>query len=301
MNGINIIEKRKIFLSVAALFVFASIVSIFSFGFKQGIDFVGGSLWHVKFAESAEIDETVLRENLASAGIVEVIVTREFDFGGFIVKMREISEEEHQIALASLREKFGEVKELRFEVIGPTIGRELRRNSLTAFALVIVSIALFVAFSFRKVSHPVASWKYGVVALATLFHDAIIPAGLFALLGYSYGVEIDTNFIIALLVIMAYSINDTIVVFDRIRENLLLSRRDADFSLVVNNSVNQTFARSINTSLTLIFILFAFYFLGPASLQNFILALLVGIIFGTYSSIFVASPLLVVWHNFGKR
>lgn len=297
----SIIENRKIFLGIAGFLVLASIFSVFYFGFKQGIDFVGGSLWHVKFAEIDEIDEVGLRASLTGAGIAGTIITRESDLGGFIVKMREISEGEHRVILASLREKFGEIEELRFEVIGPTIGHELRRNSLTAFALVIVSIVLFVSFSFRKVSYPVVSWKYGVITLATLFHDAVIPAGLFALLGYAYGIEIDTNFIIALLVIMAFSVNDTIVVFDRIRENLLLSRRDADFSLIVNNSVNQTIARSVNTSLTLVFMLLALYFLGPASLQNFILALLVGITFGTYSSIFVASPLLVVWHNSKKR
>src|SRR3989344_5461976 len=244
----DIIGNRKIFLTIAGLFVFASIISVSIFGFKQGIDFAGGTLWHFVIKTQGMSDADI-RITFAEAKVTELVLTGDLEFGGYIARMRDISESEHQAILSALRGKFGEVEELRYEAIGPSIGRELRRNAFIALGLVIIAIALFVAFAFRKVSHPVSSWKYGIVALITLCHDVILPVGLFALLGSIYGIEIDTNFIVALLVVIAFSVNDTIVVFDRIRENLLLSRRDADFALTVNNSINQTMARSINTSL----------------------------------------------------
>jgi len=297
---IDVIGKRNIFLSVAMFVVILSLFSVFYFGFQQGIDFVGGTLWHF-VPEKGNISESEARTVFSEAGINEVVLTADIELGGYIVRFREISESEHQQILSSLREKFGEIKELRYGAIGPSIGNELRRKALISLGFVMLAIAMFVAFSFRKVSYPVSSWKYGIVTLATLVHDVALPAGVFALFGYLYGVEIDTNFIVALLVVLAFSVNDTIVVFDRIRENLLLSRRDVEFASVVNNSVNQTFARSINTSLSFIIVLLSLYFLGPATLQNLILAILIGVASGTYSSIFVASPLLVAWYNLGQN
>ncbi len=166
---------------------------------------------------------------------------------------------------------------------------------------VILGISFYVAFAFRKVYQPVSSWVYGLITLLTLFHDVVIPAGLLALLGHYARIEIDSNFVVALLVVMGFSVHDTIVVFDRIRENLLLDRGKTAFSELVNRSINQTMARSVNTSLTLIFVLLAIYFVGPISLHYFVLTLLVGVTTGIYSSIFVASPLLVIWHNRNRR
>jgi len=161
--------------------------------------------------------------------------------------------------------------------------------------LVLLGISLYIAFAFRRVSRPVSSWKYGIITLLTLFHDALIPAGLMALLGWLYGAEVGINFIVAILVVMGFSVHDTIVVFDRIRENIQLEKNsNSGFAELVNKSVLQTFARSINTSLTLVLVLLALYFLGADSLRNFILIILVGVVVGTYSSIFVASPLLVL-------
>ncbi len=167
--------------------------------------------------------------------------------------------------------------------------------------MVLVGISLYVAFAFRKVSRPISSWKYGIITLVTLFHDVSIPAGFLVVLGKLKGVEIDTNSLVALLVIMGFSVHDTIVVFDRIRENLLLDRGRSDFGTVINNSVNQTMARSINTSLTLFLVLIALFIFGPITLKYFILTLLIGTIAGAYSSIFVASPLLQVWQKFSER
>ena len=161
-----------------------------------------------------------------------------------------------------------------------------------------LGISLYIAFAFRKVSYPIKSWKYGIITLITLFHDVIIPAGLLAVLGRRLGIEIDTNFVVALLVVMGFSVHDTIVVFDRIRENLLLQKNRLDLPVIINNSVNQTFVRSINTSLTLILVLLALFFFGPVTLKYFILTILVGTTVGTYSSIFVASPLLLYRSSF---
>jgi preprotein translocase subunit SecF len=191
----------------------------------------------------------------------------------------------------------GTVREVQFNSVGPSIGSEIVRKSWWAIALVSLSIVSFIAFAFRHVSKPVASWKYGVVAIVTLIHDVIIPTGLFAYLGYARGAEVGVFFIVAILATLGISINDTIVVFDRIRENLRLNEeqhKGESFKDVVWNSVIQTLARSINTSLTVVIMLVALFILGPESTKDFSLVLIVGMIAGTYSSVLLASPLLVL-------
>ena len=212
-----------------------------------------------------------------------------------------MSELSHQDFLRRLKTQYGEVSELSFESIGATIGSELTRKALWAFVINLVAISLYIAYAFRKVSYPVSSWKYAAITLITLFHDALIPVGLFAFLGHYLGVEADINFIVAVLVVIGFSVHDTIVVFDRIRENLRLSPSKTDFGELVNRSINETFARSVNTTLTLVIVLVTLFILGAVSLKYFILAILVGTIAGTYSSIFVASPLLVVWQKLAKK
>lgn len=284
-NTMEIIRNKKIYLSIAGILVVASLASIFVFGFKQGIDFVGGTLWQIKLDTSKE----QLQEFFPNA-----IITSQPSTDSFLLRMPELSEEEHQTLLQQLKDEFGQVGELRFESIGPAIGQELRERSILAFLFVLLAISLYIAFVFRKVSYPVSSWKYGVITLITLFHDAIIPLGAFALLGQLINVEVDTTFVVAILVVLGFSVHDTIVVFDRIRENLKMQKKDSDFDQLVNQGVNQTIARSINTSLTLIIVLLAMFFLAAPSLKFFVLAILLGTIVGTYSSIFVASPLLTV-------
>lgn len=190
-----------------------------------------------------------------------------------------------------------EIIEKRFESIGPVIGQELKRKSLWAIILVLIAIVLYIAWVFRKVSRPIASWRYGVVAIVALFHDLLIVLGIFSFLGHFYGVEIGLPFVAAILTILGYSVNDTIVVFDRTRENLISGCGEESFGEVVNQSLNQTITRSVNTSLTTLFVLLAIFMFGGASLKDFIIALMLGVIFGTYSSIFVASPLLVEWEK----
>ncbi len=295
---INVIGHKRVFLSISGLLVIASVIVIAVFGFRPGIDFVGGTLWQIKFSDSAISRETLAESLKTKLQREDAIITTEGG-GSFLIRTLEVSEADHQKYLEQIKTELGAAEELRFETIGAAVGGELRRRAIWAFVLVLLAISLYIAFAFRKVSRPVSSWKYGVITLVTLFHDALIPAGLFALLGRFLNVEMDTNFIVAILVVMGFSVHDTIVVFDRIREHLRVSGfgGKTDFNTLVNNSVNQTMARSINTSLTLILVLIALYFLGAPNLGYFVLTIGIGTIVGTYSSIFVASPLLTLWRK----
>ncbi|MEK7149746.1 MAG: protein translocase subunit SecF [Patescibacteria group bacterium] len=310
---INIIGKSKIFLLISLILVIVGVVAVVVLGLKPGIDFKGGTLWQVKIitdnrpqvAEQSSLRGTQQTTNdlkkffISDLGLKDAVVYPS-DNQSYLIRIQDISEDVHQKYLGVLKSKFNGVEELKFESIGPAVGGELKKKAFWAIGLVLLGISLFVSYAFKKVSYPVKSWKYGVITLITLFHDVVIPAGLLAILGWKFGVEVDTNSIVALLVIMGFSVHDTIVVFDRIRENLMLSRSGANFSEIVNNSINQTLARSINTTLTVILMLLAMFFFGPATLKYFILTILVGIVAGTYSSIFVASPLLTMWEKSGK-
>ena len=195
----------------------------------------------------------------------------------------------------------GVIEEMRFESIGPVIGQELQDKSVKAILSVLIAIVLYIAWAFRKVSKPVSSWKYGVTAIIALAHDVIIPTGIFAVLGHLFGIEIDILFVTALLTILGFSVNDTIVVFDRTRENLARDHHKHDFDWIVNKSVNETIRRSLFTSLTTFLVLFAIYLYGGETIKYFVLALMIGVVVGTYSSIFLASPLLVVWEKWSRR
>ncbi|MBI2279032.1 MAG: protein translocase subunit SecF [Candidatus Brennerbacteria bacterium] len=302
----NLIKYKNIFLGFSGALVAVSAAALLAFGLVPGADLTGGTRWQVKFAQNVsasavvEILKAAGADSSAQAGAAATINEE----GVVTIRLGPIDEPLHaayQTALGAL----GEVSELNFSSIGSTVGAELRRKAVYAVLFVLLGISLYIAWAFRKVSAPVKSWKYGAVTLATLFHDVAIPTGLLAALGAWKGIEIDTNFIVALLVVMGFSVHDTIVVFDRIRENLLNLRAGrrvdsggagkqsgADFAEVINASVRETFTRSVNTSLTLVVVLFALIIAGPSSLFYFTLVILVGTVVGTYSSIFVASPLL---------
>jgi len=223
---------------------------------------------------------------------------------GAVLRFRETDEATHQnivkILAAEAEKNKIQFEERRFSSIGPTIGAELKQKSIKAIIIVLLGISLYIAWAFRKVSQPISSWRYGVVTLIALFHDLIIPIGLFVYLGRFYGVEVGANFIVALLVILGFSVHDTIVVFDRIRENLKRYSQ-LSFMPLVSQSIRETIIRSLNTSLTVLLTLAALYVFGGESLKYFVLALMVGIFSGTYSSIFIAAPLLVTWFNILKK
>lgn len=296
----DIIVNKKIFFSSSGFLVVLSIILALVFGLRQGIDLAGGASWKIKIPDQG-ISEQAVADLLTSqtdlsrpgGGYQNISVRQEVDV--FTIRLPDIKEEDHQKYLAALKERFSGAEELSFESIGPSVGGELRRRSFWAAGLVLLGISLYVAYAFRKVSRPVNSWKYGLITLLTLAHDVIIPIGLLAFLGWWKAIEIDTNFIVALLVIMGFSVHDTIVVFDRIRENLLVYRGGKKLAEIINLSIKETFVRSVNTSLTLVLVLLMLLFFGPEALFYFILTVLVGTIVGTYSSIFIASPLLLVW------
>ncbi len=286
-----IIKHKNIFLTISAIIVTLSIIAIGVFGLKMGIDFKGGALEEVSYT-TARPDITKVTDSLATAGFKDALV-QPTGADGFLVKVRALSEPEHQALLKSLTVGSSVAAEKSFNSIGPSVGNELKRKAITAMIAVIIAIILFIAYAFRKVSKPVSSWRYGLIAIVTLVHDVAIPSGVFALLGHFRGAEVDTLFVVALLTVLGLSVSDTIVVFDRIRENLR-SAGGASFSETVGKSLSQTFTRSINTSLTVILVLLSLFFFGPETTKNFSLVLVVGMFFGTYSSIFVASPILVL-------
>lgn len=288
---LSIIPHKKIFLIVSGALVAASVLALVAWGLKLDIDFTGGSLWEVRFENTPPSSAEVLAA-LADYKIEPAIFQPVGD-KGLIMKFRSVNENTHEAMKRELA-IIGPMEELRFDSIGPTIGRELQNKSLKAIGYVLVLIVAYIAWAFRKVSRPVSSWKYGLIAVVALTHDVIIPAGVFAALGRFYGIEVGSFFVTAMLTVMGFSVHDTIVVFDRIRENLRRRAAD-DFSVTINNSVNETLARSINTSLTVLLVLLAIYFLGGVTIKYFALALILGVFFGTYSSIFVAGPLLAYW------
>ena len=293
----TIIGIRKVTYTISGILVGASLLALGFWGLKLGIDFTGGSLVEIEFVGSRPENSAIL-EKLKEAGIESTVIQPTGERGA-LLRFKDVSEEQHQAILLSLS-SLGELREKRFDSIGPTIGRELRRKSLWAISLVLVMIVLYVAWAFRKVSKPISSWKYGIAAIMALFHDIAIPTGVFAFLGKYHGVEVDTLFVTALLTILGFSVHDTIVVFDRIRERLLKSKGEG-FENIVEGSIRSTIERSINTSLTVIIVMAILYFLGGASTKFFSLAILIGVFFGTYSSIFIASALLVSWNKRSEK
>ncbi|OIP66484.1 MAG: protein translocase subunit SecF [Candidatus Yonathbacteria bacterium CG10_big_fil_rev_8_21_14_0_10_43_136] len=292
-----IVTYRKIFFTISIIAIAISFYAMATKGFNAGIDFKGGSIIEVSYlpvGASAQVgdkqrpDIETLTKALNETGFEgsRIQMAGENDV---IVKTRALSEEDRQKLTSTIAFSGFTMEEKKFSSIGPTIGAELRTKAWYAIALVILGIVLFIAYAFRHVSEPIPSWKYGMITTATLLHDIIVPAGVFVWLGK----EVDSLFVIALLAIMGLSVHDTIVVFDRIRENLKLKISN-DFATTVGTSLRQTFTRSINTSVTTMLVLGTLYFFGPTSTKDFSLILWLGIAVGTYSSVFIASPLLVL-------
>ena len=296
-----IVKHRKIFYTLSGILVVGAILSLFIFGLKPSIDFTGGSLIDVSFSGNtpsiAEVSGVLNNLQFGDASIRP-------SGDGFILRLKEISQTENDSIIQglSMAGKYSPV-EKTFSNIGPVLGKEALQKAWISIVLVLLAIVLFVAFAFRKVSRPVSSWIYGLVTVLALLHDVIVPTGIFSLLGHFYGFEADTLFVTALLVILGFSVHDTIVVFDRIRENLHKNENygnKKDFETIVGESINETFVRSINTSLTVLLAIFVLYIFGPSTIKDFTLVLLVGIFVGTYSSIFIGSTLLVTindWKN----
>lgn len=294
-----IVAYRKLFLALSVLIVLAAVGSIAVFGLKFGIDFTGGTLAEITYTQPTS--RTVVEEALNPLGLGAYSLRASND-ASFIVRTRDLNTTERGVLLMALENTGATVD--RFTEVGPTIGNELRRKAFVSLALIALMIALYVAFAFRSVSKPVSSWVYGFITILILVHDIIIPAGVFAYLGYAFGAEVDVLFVTALLVVLGYSVNDTIVVFDRIRErlhiNTQMNRRES-FDITVGTALSETYARSINTSFTTFVVLVALYWFGGAATMYFALMLIAGVLAGTYSSLFIAAPLLVAINEFKNK
>lgn len=308
------LKFRTIYYIFSGILVGASIAALALFGLNLGMDFTGGTLLEItvtpkEAGRTADIEQWLEASTEPKIGDARVQETGD----GFLIRLRALSEQEHEQVITLIQNGAqtyaktaglaGDVKisEQRFESIGPTIGKELQGKAFMQLALVIIAIVLYVAWAFRHVgkvkSEKGLTWKFAIVAIIALIHDVSITLGVFAVLGRFLDVEIDTSFIAAILLVLGYSVNDTIVVFDRIRENLIRHRFENDLAVIINKSVSETMVRSLNTSLTTLLVLFALLFFGGASTFYFVLALTIGIGVGTYSSIFLAAPLLYDWER----
>ena len=315
-----VVTYRKVFYTISGLLVIASFVALFVWGLKPGIDFTGGTLIEVAYTSPHTEEGSVTLSSIQSgrpaqedvaAGLAKIDATASIRASGadeYIVRMKAIDQAEKEIVMQALSLDGKYMTTLKaFDSIGPVLGAEARRKAYASIILVILGIVLYITFAFRKVSEPVQSWKYGLVAIVALVHDIIIPTGVFSVLGHFKGYEVDTLFVTALLVILGFSVHDTIVVFDRVRENLKHAAGGAghgnkkSFAHIVGESVSQTFTRSINTSMTTLIALVVLYILGGSITEHFSLALIIGIAVGTYSSVFIGSPLLVTIENWSKK
>jgi len=292
-----ITRNKSFFIALSVFFVVASIIALALFGLPLGIDFKGGSQLQVNYPNGRPGIETI-KTTLAALPDAVVQPTGE---SGVIIKTHTITEVEKNAVIATLAST-DTVTESSFTTIGPSVGAELKQKAVVSIILVLLAIVLFVAYAFRKVSYPVSSWKYGGAVILALIHDIAIPLGAFAVIGHYTGAELDTLFVVALLTTLALSISDTIVVFDRIREHLGVDEKhNTPFETVVGESLKETFARSINTSVIVLVMVITLAVVGPKSTQLFAIVLAIGMFFGTYSSIFLASPLLIVFEKMQKK
>jgi preprotein translocase subunit SecF len=295
----DILGKRKYFYVFSGILMILSIITLSTWGLKYGLDFTGGTLMEIRNPKS-EIRNNEIKSLLKEVGIEDAVVTPTQN-NSILIRYGNSDDEKNKAVLTKLREKYPEIQNTRLDYIGPSISSELKKKAVWALAIAVVGIALYIAYAFRQVSRPVASWKYGAGAVIALVHDVLITVGIFSVLGHFLNIEVDTTFIAALLTILGFSVHDTIVVYDRTRENLMRGSSGDEFDGTVNRSLNETMARSINTSLTVIITLLAIFIFGGETIKNFILALLIGITFGTYSSIFVASALMVDWWKYSRE
>lgn len=293
-----VIKYRKFFFILSGVLLIGSCIGLGVWGLKPSIEFVGGSTLTVGYGTSTPPAIDAAKAALATAGFEDATIRTEGD-NGINIRTRALIEGDRDKLTAVLTSLGGTPTIERLSSIGPSVGQELRHKTAKALVMVLVMIMLYIAFVFRKVSKPISSWVYGLVTIVTLIHDVVIPAGVFVLLGHFVGYEADTLFVVAILTILGLSVTDTVVVFDRVRENLERGGDSAqkNFTEIVGKSLEQTYVRSFNTSFTVVLVLLVLFFVGSASVHTFVLTLLVGIIAGTYSSIFIASPLLVVFAN----
>jgi len=293
----KIIARRRLWFGISIFMVTISALALIFWGLTFGIDFKGGTIYEAEFNKKVEASQ--VKQALADLNLPNLLVQIKGE-SDVTIKTAPLSEEQIKNVKEKFLQKIGESREISLDNVGPTVSKSLTKKAIISVILACVGIVLYLAIAFRKVPKPVSSWRFGISAVIALFHDIIITLGAYSLFGHFFNFEVDSLFVVALLTILGFSVHDTIVVFDRIRENLR-NNPGEDFENVTELSVNQTLVRSSNTSLTVMMVLAALLLIGGKTLQHFIAILLVGITSGTYSSIFNAAPVLVVWQNFIKR
>lgn len=300
MNMFDFIGKKWFYFIFSGLIIIPGIISLALYGVRPAIDFTGGTLieYQIPNSSSQKTNEDIRK--IAESQKIEVASIQQSGKDTYLLRLKPIDKEENLKLQIEIKKQFGEFRELRFETVGPSIGHETAINAVRGVIIASLAIILYVAFAFRQIPKPYSSFRFGICAVFSLIHDVLIMLGLFSIFGHFFKVEIDTLFITALLTIMGFSVHDTIVVFDRIRENLK-RMSGAPFDVIVNESIVQTLARSLSTSLTVLMTLFALFLFGGETIRWFVIALLIGVTSGTYSSIFNAAPLLVVWQEWIEK
>ncbi len=286
-------------LPVSAVLVIASIVAFIVPGPVLSIEFTGGTLMEVEVDAAQERLETSLAEILLDGQpLAEPSVVRtRTGTGTYFVRTQTLTPAQHEQVIAAIREDLGAVQELQYTTIGPTVGSSLKVRAMWALVAALIAIVLYVAAAFRKIPSHLSPWSFGLATIVALAHDITITLGIFTILSHVTSFQMDTLFVSALLSIMGYSVSDTIVIFDRIRDNLFAEGKRGDFVKIAERSLRQSITRTLNTGLGALIMLFALFFFGSESIRWFILALIVGTLVGTYSSFFIATPLLALWRQ----
>ncbi|HEX3099417.1 MAG TPA: protein translocase subunit SecF [Patescibacteria group bacterium] len=293
----RLLNYYKYLFAFSGLILILGIISLGVFRLNLGIDFKGGTVTEIEFQQP--VDQSKIREVLDADGLhnYQLQLTGE---KGVIIRTEALEKAQHDKVAADIKSKVGDFTEKRFDSFGPVVGQELKKKAIYQLILVSLGIVFYIGYAFRKVTRPITPWQFGIAAIIALLHDLLIVLGIFSILGHFYSVEIDSLFVTAMLTVLGFSVHDTIIVFDRIRENLkVYAGQSTEF--IVNHSISQTLVRSLNTSLTVLFVLLAMLLFGGATIKFFVLALLIGIAAGTYSSIFVASPIIVLLQNWRNR
>lgn len=293
----DFLKPAKYFFILSTTLTIVSIGLVFSPGPRLSIEFTGGTRMELNIA-AKDVTAAKVLASIQSFEKNDLNPTvNKMTNGNFLVRIKEINDETHKALIAHLTKALGGIEQVQYTTIGPTVGETLKIRAAYSIFAASIGIIVYLAFAFRKIPRRYSPWKFGVVAVATLLHDVMVTVGVFVILSYTTNFEVDTLFITALLTILGYSVNDTIIIFDRIRDNLYIQERKEDFAVIANRAVNQAWKRSCYTSTSTLIMLLSLFFLGSASIQWFVLTLIIGIVLGTYSSIFVATPLLVYWNN----
>ncbi|MEK7160339.1 MAG: protein translocase subunit SecF [Patescibacteria group bacterium] len=291
----NIIGKKNWYFLISLIIIIPGLISLVLFGLNLSIEFSGGSRLTLSFSKEVSKEQIAEVKNVFTDNKIKILSAEKS--GKYVyIRSQPLSEKQDLLITDKLKEKIGKFKQEQYETVGPIIGSEITLNAIKAIIISSILIVLYITWSFRKVPKPTGSLRFGISAIVALIHDVLVLLGVFSLLGHFYGIEIDSLFVTAILTVIGFSVHDTIVVFDRIRENLKRFGGE-DFAKVVNDSILQTLDRSLNTSLTVVLVLVALLLFGGESIRWFVVALLIGIISGTYSSIFNAAPLLVLWQE----